>query len=80
MLREDSVLADSAGISSRQANVTLLAPGCSPGVFTTPVPLRQSDQQDHVIEGGAAIAEDTTGVDSPLAGINHHRNRLLHDG
>lgn len=80
MLRVYSVLADAAGISSSQSDEALLAPGSSPGVLALPVLIRHSNQQDHVIEAGAAIAEDATRVNRPLAGIHRHRHGLFHDG
>jgi hypothetical protein len=64
------VVAETTSVSSSESDVSLLSPGGSPRVLDLPVSTDNSDEEDSVVEGGLAVAEDTGGVGAPVGGID----------
>lgn len=70
---------DSTCISSRQFNVPMISPRCSPRVFDVPVIISDAYQSYSVIQWSFTIVKNSRSVGWPVCGINSHWNRSPKD-
>jgi hypothetical protein len=68
-----------AGVSLSQTNIALLSPSSRPTVLNSPSLFARSDQEHSVINVQSAVRKDSTGISTPVGGINTHSQRSTHN-